>query len=55
MSNHVMAIVYFNVFNLIRNKPGQWRIQEFLSSGQFPRQTILRGRQQWAIEKSIGQ
>jgi hypothetical protein len=35
--------------------PQQWRIQEFLSSGQFSSQNIFRGRQQWAIEKSIGQ
>jgi hypothetical protein len=32
----------------------QWRSQEFLSSGQFLSQTILRSGQPWAIEKAIG-
>jgi hypothetical protein len=32
----------------------QWRSQEFLSSGQFPSQTILRSGQPWAIEKQLG-
>ncbi len=32
----------------------QWRSQEFLSSGQFPNQTILRSGQPWAIEKQLG-